>query len=191
MSNAKTGVSKKNEISNIQISVIDTGIGISKEKQELIFNEFTQAETEIAHKFGGNGLGLAISKKLTELLGGTLKVKSVLGEGSTFTLTLPLQHSNRILPTKTKNVVSSFNSLKAIIIDDDQTMRALLKEILEQLKIESETFSSYEQLKNADSESRVDTNANFVLTDIQMPNTDGFTLLKNVKKFTHFQLNKN
>ncbi|MBB6681703.1 response regulator [Aequorivita sp. 609] len=182
LSNAKTGVSKKNEISNIQISVIDTGIGISKEKQELIFNEFTQAETEIAHKFGGNGLGLAISKKLTELLGGTLKVKSVLGEGSTFTLTLPLQHSNRILPTKTKNVVSSFNSLKAIIIDDDQTMRALLKEILEQLKIESETFSSYEQLKNADSESRVDTNANFVLTDIQMPNTDGFTLLKNLKK---------
>lgn len=182
LSNAKTGVSKKNEISNIQISVIDTGIGISKEKQELIFNEFTQAETEIAHKFGGNGLGLAISKKLTELLGGTLKVKSVLGEGSTFTLTLPLQHSNRILPTKTKNVVSSFNSLKAIIIDDDQTMRALLKEILEQLKIDSETFSSYEQLKNADSESRVDTNANFVLTDIQMPNTDGFTLLKNVKK---------
>ena len=182
LSNAKTGVSKKNEISNIQISVIDTGIGISKEKQELIFNEFTQAETEIAHKFGGNGLGLAISKKLTELLGGTLKVKSVLGEGSTFTLTLPLQHSNRILPTKTKNVVSSFNSLKAIIIDDDQTMRALLKEILEQLKIDSETFSSYEQLKNADSESRVDTNANFVLTDIQMPNTDGFTLLKNLKK---------
>lgn len=182
LSNAKTGVSKKNEISNIQISVIDTGIGISKEKQELIFNEFTQAETEIAHKFGGNGLGLAISKKLTELLGGTLKVKSVLGEGSTFTLTLPLQHSNRILPTKTKNVVSSFNSLKAIIIDDDQTMRALLKEILEQLKIDSETFSSYEQLKNADSESRVDTNADFVLTDIQMPNTDGFTLLKNVKK---------
>lgn len=182
LSSAKTGVSKKNEISNIQISVIDTGIGISKEKQELIFNEFTQAETEIAHKFGGNGLGLAISKKLTELLGGTLKVKSVLGEGSTFTLTLPLQHSNRILPTKTKNVVSSFNSLKAIIIDDDQTMRALLKEILEQLKIDSETFSSYEQLKNADSESRVDTNADFVLTDIQMPNTDGFTLLKNLKK---------
>lgn len=182
LSNAKTGVSKKNEISNIQISVIDTGIGISKEKQELIFNEFTQAETEIAHKFGGNGLGLAISKKLTELLGGTLKVKSVLGEGSTFTLTLPLQDSNRILPTKTKNVVSSFSSLKAIIIDDDQTMRALLKEILEQLKIDSETFSSYEQLKNADSESRVDTNADFVLTDIQMPNTDGFTLLKNLKK---------
>lgn len=182
LSNTKTGVSKKNEISNIQISVIDTGIGISKEKQELIFNEFTQAETEIAHKFGGNGLGLAISKKLTELLGGTLKVKSVLGEGSTFTLTLPLQHSNRILPTKTKNIVSSFSSLKAIIIDDDQTMRALLKEILEQLKIDSETFSSYEQLKNADSESRVDTNADFVLTDIQMPNTDGFTLLKNLKK---------
>ncbi|NGX82763.1 ATP-binding protein [Aequorivita sp. KMM 9714] len=182
LSKAKTGVSKKNEISNIQISVIDTGIGISKEKQELIFNEFTQAETEIAHKFGGNGLGLAISKKLTELLGGTLKVKSVLGKGSTFTLTLPLQHSNRILPTKTKNVVSSFNGLKAIIIDDDQTMRALLKEILEQLNIDSETFSSYEQLKNADSESRVDTNADFVLTDIQMPNTDGFTLLENLKK---------
>src|SRR5690606_10036224 len=61
-----------NKISTIKIAVIDTGIGISKEKQTVIFEEFTQADTNIAHKFGGSGLGLAISKKLTQLLGGKL-----------------------------------------------------------------------------------------------------------------------
>ena len=84
----------------IEISVIDTGIGISKEKQQIIFEEFTQAEDTIGHRFGGSGLGLAISKKLAHLLNGTLEVESALDEGSSFTLTLPLQHAGGNLPKK-------------------------------------------------------------------------------------------
>ncbi|QQX77359.1 MULTISPECIES: hybrid sensor histidine kinase/response regulator [Aequorivita] len=165
------------KISTVQISVIDTGIGISKEKQQLIFNEFTQAETEIAHKFGGSGLGLAISKKITELLGGSLKVESVLGEGSNFILTLPLKNSDRIL---TKNIPKehiSFEGLKAVIIDDDESMRALLQEIFEQMNIASQAFQSYNDFKAYS----LGVDFDFVLTDIQMPKTDGFTVLEKLK----------
>lgn len=171
-------VETKKKISTVQITVIDTGIGISKEKQQLIFNEFTQAEIEIAHKFGGSGLGLAISRKLTELLGGTLKVASVLDEGSTFILTLPLKNSERIIPKTATEAANSFKGLKALIIDDDDAMRSLLQEIFEQMDITSEAFNSYTNFESAAKETDFD----FVLTDIQMPNTDGFTVLKSLKE---------
>jgi len=167
-------VEKNNKVSTVQISVIDTGIGISEEKQQLIFNEFTQAETEIAHKFGGSGLGLAISKKLTELLGGTIKVESVLGKGSNFILTLPLRNSERVLTKTIPKESNSFKGLKAVIIDDDEAMRALLQEIFEQMNIASEAFRSYESF-------RTGSDFDFVLTDIQMPKTDGFTVLEKLK----------
>ena len=84
----------KNQI-NLKIDVVDTGIGISEEKQQLIFKEFTQAEADTSKKFGGYGLGLAISKKLAKLLDGNLSVKSDLTNGSTFTLQIPLKISTR------------------------------------------------------------------------------------------------
>lgn len=177
-------VEKNNETTTVQISVIDTGIGISKEKQQLIFNEFTQAETDIAHKFGGSGLGLAISKKLTELLGGTLKVESVLDKGSTFILTLPLKNSDLDLAKKASKKTLSITGLKAVIIDDDEAMRALLVEIFEQMNIGSEAFSSFENFQN-----NFNADFDFILTDIQMPHTDGFSLLKSLKN-GEFQLYK-
>ncbi len=172
------------KLSKVQISVIDTGIGISEEKQQLIFNEFTQAETEIAHKFGGSGLGLAISKKLTELLGGSLNVSSVLGEGSKFILILPLKNSERVLPKKVKKA-TSFKGIRAVIIDDDDAMRALLQEIFEQMDIASDAFSSFQDFERSEHNQNID----FILTDIQMPNTDGYAVLENLKngKITSFK----
>ena len=165
------------QISTVEISVIDTGIGISKEKLEVIFNEFTQAEADTAHKFGGSGLGLAISKKLTKLLGGTLNVNSELGRGSRFTLILPLKKSNRIIDQSPSPEQHLFTELKAIIIDDDQAMRALLKEILQHLNISSETFSRFEDFTLLADEMEFD----FLLTDIQMPTSDGFSVLKSLQ----------
>lgn len=157
----------------IQIEVKDTGIGISKEKQELIFKEFTQAETDTATRFGGYGLGLAISKKLTELLSGSLKVKSILGEGSTFTVTLPLTPSEFIVTSPKAVTSENLISLKAVLIDDDASMTALLKELFEQLKIDTYTFHRFSDFKTAGI-----TEFDFVLTDIQMPETSGFEILR-------------
>ncbi|MCX9083870.1 MAG: PAS domain S-box protein [Candidatus Methanoperedens sp.] len=74
-----------------EFSVSDTGIGIKKENLEKLFNEFQQLDTGITRKYGGTGLGLVISKKLVELHGGDIRVESVIGEGSTFTFTIPVK----------------------------------------------------------------------------------------------------
>ncbi|MCK6417642.1 MAG: ATP-binding protein [Alphaproteobacteria bacterium] len=78
------------EIKQIRISVRDTGIGISPEYQERIFEKFSQPDATIGRKYGGTGLGLNITKKLAEAMDGTISLKSFLGKGSTFTLCLPL-----------------------------------------------------------------------------------------------------
>ena len=168
---------RENNIAAVEISVCDTGIGISKEKQELIFREFTQAEDDTAHKFGGSGLGLAISKKLTELLGGTLRVQSDLTEGSTFTLSLPLIVTDRIAPKMIVNHPKRLKKLSALVIDDDPAMVALLKELFLQNEMECQAFTDFNLLKK-----QANTSYDFVLTDIQMPTISGFQVLEALKK---------
>ena len=79
---------------SIEISVSDTGIGIAPEHQDTIFEEFRQVGTDVSKKREGTGLGLALTKRFVELHGGTIRVESILGKGSTFTFTLPLNQEN-------------------------------------------------------------------------------------------------
>ncbi|TET83004.1 MAG: PAS domain S-box protein [Anaerolineales bacterium] len=82
---------------SLVLSVTDTGIGISEESLERIFEEFQQADMSTTREYGGTGLGLSISHRLAQLLGGDLVASSIKGEGSTFTLTIPLHYSNQVL----------------------------------------------------------------------------------------------
>lgn len=168
---------KKRNVYMVELAVTDSGIGISKEKQELIFREFTQAEKDTFQKFGGSGLGLAISKKIANLLGGSLKVQSILGEGSTFFFTLPLALSSKI-PHHEKmiSVTPLKSSLKAVIFDDDPAMLALLKELFGQMNILVYGFSSFSDFKK-----KRMFDFDFVLTDIEMPGHSGFQILQAFK----------
>lgn len=168
-------IAQNNLTATVEIIVSDSGIGISKDKQQLIFEEFAQAESHIANRFGGTGLGLTISKRLTSLLKGNLAVESTLHSGSSFTLTLPLKQSDRITPKPSKSV----RGLKALILDDDRAMNTLLEEIFKQMGIQAYGFTEYKDLENFILKEKFA--FDFLLTDIQMPRIDGFEVLKKLK----------
>ena len=171
-------ISENDTITKTKITVVDTGIGISTEKQELIFNEFTQAEEDTSKKFGGTGLGLAISKQLAGLLGGSIQVQSRIDEGSAFAIMLPLENvadnqAGSAVESETKEKSLADLKLKALVFDDDPSMRSLLAEVLEQEGIHCNTFEKFSDFETVAGAVDYD----FVLTDIQMPGTDGFQVL--------------
>lgn len=168
----------------IEILVSDTGIGIAKEKQELIFKEFTQAGRSIEKEYGGYGLGLTIAKKLTQLLGGTLHLKSTEHVGTTFALTLPLRFSDDEIPGKKPNTLLFKKPPSLLIFDDDETLLKLLTETCRLHGLTTQVFSSFEQLSKTDN-----LKYDLVLTDIQMPKVNGFNVIKELKNqdYTHYQ----
>jgi signal transduction histidine kinase/CheY-like chemotaxis protein len=168
----------------IEIKVVDTGIGISKEKQELIFKEFQQAEADTIKRFGGNGLGLAISRKLTNLLHGTLTVDSIPNQGSTFSLVLPLKLSESKLKSEITTLTKAVKSLTVVVIDDDTSMTKLLEELFGQMNITCYTFNAFD-----DFVASATFDYDFVLTDVEMPKTNGFQVLEQLKR--HFKANYN
>ncbi|MBL4663343.1 MAG: response regulator, partial [Flavobacteriaceae bacterium] len=162
----------------VEIAVTDSGIGVSKEKQHLIFKEFTQAEKDTFQKFGGSGLGLSISRKIAQLLGGSLKIESTLGEGSTFYFIVPLVlSSTKEIPIKRHTSISLKSSLNAVIFDDDPAMLALLKELFKQMNIIAYGYEKFSDFKNDGN-----INFDFILTDIEMPTHSGFQILEALQK---------
>lgn len=160
----------------IEFSVSDTGSGISEEKIEEIFNPFVQENASIENTHGGTGLGLAICKQLVGIMNGTLDVKSTLGEGSTFSFTLPLD------PIQGQINYSSQSTL--LIVDDEVEMIDLMAALLEPLNIEIIKCSQPLEALNI-IESR---NIDAVLTDIMMPDIDGINIFNRVNKEYQYKL---
>ncbi len=168
---------KVSGVDKVIIQVMDTGIGIPEEKQALIFQEFTQVGVSTKGDVGGYGLGLTISKKLTELLDGTIEVKSELGKGSVFTFSIPLTLSSHTSVGE-KEIKSNLKSrLSLVILDDDESLLQLLNEVCKINGISVKTFSSFAALRK-----NLPEHYDMVLTDIQMPKTSGFEVVKAFKK---------
>jgi two-component system sensor histidine kinase/response regulator len=115
----------------IRLSVRDTGIGIAPEQQATIFESFTQADGSVTRKYGGTGLGLTISRQLTELMGGRIGVQSAPGAGSTFWVELPLQKSQSQQKGAPMTPDQKISSLRVLVVDDNVTNRRILREHLQ------------------------------------------------------------
>ena len=170
------------ENKKICFEVSDTGIGIDREKQELIFKEFTQADHNIEHTYGGFGLGLAITKRLVDLLDGELELQSEVGTGSTFKVVIPVKELSG-KPEDKKKEVSGKIPESILIVDDDPAQLSLAQEIVNGLSIHSEiAHNGQEALKKA-----IERQYDLILTDVQMPEMDGVDLIKALRNRTDYK----
>jgi signal transduction histidine kinase/CheY-like chemotaxis protein len=174
-------VSAKIEDGNIEVSVLDTGIGIAKNKQKAVFKEFTQAHSGIEKKFGGTGLGLTIAKKMLRLLDGKITVDSEENKGSIFTITIPAIKSGvKKVEEKITETTSEHNFLRnkrILIVDDDAMQLSLMKEIFANYPVKVTTLVDASKVRNLLEHEQFD----LVLSDIQMPNIDGFELVRIIR----------
>jgi PAS domain S-box-containing protein len=177
--------------SHIEITVTDTGKGISADFLPYVFERFRQADSSITRSFGGLGLGLAIVRHLVELHGGTVNADSPgEGLGATFTIKLPLMavstkanEPERVHPTVGGRVSfensPSLEGLRILVVDDEADARDLLIQILKEFGVEVVAVATAEEAVRVLTEqaSRLDV----LVSDIGMPNEDGYTLLRRVR----------
>jgi two-component system, sensor histidine kinase and response regulator len=174
------------EVTIIHFRVRDTGIGIAKEKQAMVFGAFTQADSSTTRRYGGTGLGLAITTRLVELMGGKLWLESELGIGSTFHFTIPFGIAAGPAPSQEIDPkILSHSSI--LVVDDNETNRLILVEMLGRWGMRVETAKSAEEALAALVRARI-RGPNFaaVISDLQMPDMDGFQLVERIRESPKF-----
>ena len=164
----------------LHFTVSDTGVGVPPEKQQLIFDPFTQADTSTTRKYGGTGLGLTITSRLVTMMGGKIWMNSEVGRGSQFHFTA------RFLPcakcaasTPPPEIVPG---IKILVVDDNQTNRRILEATLRRWGMKPTSVSGGDQaLAELLACQRTDPYA-LLLTDAHMPDIDGFTLIERIRR---------
>jgi len=162
----------QNDHAVIHFSVRDTGIGISADKQGLIFDAFAQEDSSTTRKYGGTGLGLSICRRLVELMGGRMWLHSQLGEGSTFHFSVQLQRSENAMPALMHPV--DLTGRHMLVVDDNATNRRILRAMLASMHVScQEVDSGQAALVLMQQEG---TKFDCILLDAQMPGMDGYEL---------------
>ena len=173
---------KKNDQVRLRFSIRDTGIGIPAHRQNMIFKPFSQVDGSITRKFGGTGLGLTISKQLSEMMGGTIGVESREGQGSTFWFTAVFKiqkHKPEELPRGRENLAG----LHVLVVDDNQTNRLLLKTLLRAWGCRSaESVDGPRGLEDLLDAARKGDPFQVALIDMAMPGMDGRELGQSIKE---------
>ena len=171
----------------ILFTVKDTGIGIPKDKKDIIFESFSQGDNSITRQYGGTGLGITISKELIELMDGNISIESEVGKGTTVTFTIPfliaLKRGKYPEPNKAKNEEkgksqSAVSGRQVLLIEDNPVNQKLAELILKKwgcnVIIAENGKKALDILKNKQFD--------FILMDCQMPEMDGFEATKAIRK---------
>ncbi|MGQ3684074.1 MAG: response regulator [Candidatus Loosdrechtia sp.] len=163
----------------LKFSVIDTGIGLSREQKTRLFQSFTQADSSITRRYGGTGLGLAICKYLVELMGGSIDAESEQGTGSTFYFTLPFGLQEEQFCQPPAGIYDLKNS-KVLVVDDNSISREILTAYLENFDCRVTTAASGSEalqfMENASEPFR------FVLIDWKMPGMNGTEIIGKLRE---------
>ncbi len=167
---------------SLQISVTDTGIGIPDEKIKTIFEAFEQADGSTTRKYGGTGLGLAITTRLVQMMGGQIWLKSEVGKGTTFYLTLQLGlHADQ---TNKPDISKSVNltDMNVLVVDDNATNRRILSAMLTNWRMNptavEDGFLAIAKLRKAQ---KMGNKFGLIIVDVNMPEMDGFQVIENIR----------
>ncbi|TMP73108.1 hybrid sensor histidine kinase/response regulator [Pseudoalteromonas sp. S1609] len=163
----------------LQVSVEDSGIGIAKAQQSLLFSEFTQADVGVARKYGGTGLGLAISQKLIKMMDGEIQLHSEEGKGSTFTFSISAPKSADAPSTLSKKTAMQPNLLgkHILLVEDNAINRHVISKMLE--PTEAVIVMAEDGVKALDV--LKDQSFDLILMDCQMPNMDGYECTRTIR----------
>jgi len=165
----------------VRIEVTDTGIGIPYQAQARLFTAFTQVDNSTTRRYGGTGLGLAVSKQLVELMGGRIGVKSAPGQGSQFWFTLRLEKQPHALRTELEEIRRLAN-VRVLVVDDNATNRKILHhQILGWRMRNGSAASGREALAILKAEAAAGDPYDLVILDLQMPEMDGLMLAQAIK----------
>lgn len=172
------------QIAVLKFEVSDTGIGIPEEKQKHIFESFSQADSSTTREFGGTGLGLTISKLITELLGGKIGLKSKSNQGSTFWIEIPVKIDNNgaevVKDIKEEQYTyTDFTSIKILIVEDNPINQKFIKRLLDKNNIYSEIANNGQEALDLISTKFYDV----IFMDIQMPVMDGYQATEKIREY--------
>lgn len=173
---------KEEDSATVYFEIVDTGIGIPEDKLQTVFESFSQGSIEVNRKYGGTGLGLTIVKKLIELLGGEIKLKSEVGKGSTFTFKLKFKINNEPLEVVEEAKPYNDKQLKnksILLIEDNKINQMITRKMLENKAITCEIIDNGEDAVELLKVKRFD----MILMDVHLPGINGTTATKLIREF--------
>ena len=168
----------------LHFTVSDTGIGIPPEKQKVIFDPFTQADSSTTRKYGGSGLGLTISTRLVRMMGGEIWVESNAGGGSRFHFTVRLRVADaKAIEVGTIAPPEMLRGVKVLVVDDNRTNRRILEGMLKRWEMKSRLVEDGEEaLAQLSAAREAGEPYGLILTDMHMPKMDGFALVERIRQ---------
>jgi len=184
---------EENGICEIQVTVIDSGIGISEENQKKLFRSFQQADSRTSRKFGGTGLGLVISKNIIEMMGGKIKIESEPGKGSSFSFTFKAKCAEKKRQQTSPQTAASehdadekneyagiFEGYKILLAEDVEINREIIDTLIEPTLLKMDCAEN--GLKAVEMFAKSPGDYDLILMDVQMPEMDGYQATRKIRE---------